>query len=86
MEEPNPAPMNPEIRSPTPESTGYSMVCRQSPDGLGSIRFYVKDGKCYSPDEEKRYLGTIEELTPKQPTEEEIDEAIEWARKKFKLI
>lgn len=85
LQSPNPAPRNPEIRSPTPEPTGYSLVCRQSPDKLGAIQFLLKDGLCYSADSEMRYLGTLEEMTPKPPTEEEIDRAIRWARRKFNL-
>jgi hypothetical protein len=85
LEEPNPAPRNPELQSRPPAPGGYSLVCRQSPDKLGSIRFYVKDGKCYSPDEEKRYLGTLDEMTPKDPTPAELDEAWKQLKTRFNL-
>jgi hypothetical protein len=71
-----------EIRAPTPESSGYSLVCREV-DGGGTQRFLVKNGKCYSADDEKRYLGTIEEMSPQKPTQEQLD--AEWRRLKTKF-
>jgi hypothetical protein len=73
-----------EIRSGTPEPTGYSLVCRQSPDGLGSIRFLTKDGKVYNP-ETKKYMGKLEDFQPQKPTEEELEQATRWLKEKFKI-
>lgn len=71
---PDPDPYPPgagEIRSDPPEPDGYSMVCR------GIIKFFLKDGLCYSADEEKRYLGKLEDLFP-EPSEDEIQKVLNW--------
>jgi hypothetical protein len=73
-----------EMRSSTPEPTGFSLVCYQSSDKVGSIKFLTKNGKVYNP-ETQEYMGELGDFQPEPPTKEQVDTAIEWARQKFKI-
>jgi hypothetical protein len=75
----DPAPSIGEIRSPPLEPTGFSDIVRPDQDGHPTV-IRVKNGKCYSADEEMRYLGTKEQFFPSQPSEEEMDKIIKEVR------
>ena len=83
MQEPNPAPMNAEIRSPTPEPSGYSLASWASPDGLGSISFLTKDGKVYHP-ETLEPMGLLSDYQQSKPSEAQLEESVRWLKERFK--
>lgn len=58
MQEPDPAPRDGRIftRQEDIEHDGFSLAM------MGSRRFYVKDGKAYTPDDKRELVGTLSEV------------------------